>query len=198
VSTSGFPGESAGLLTHYANWRPISIATLSYGYGLSVTPLQLAHAYATVGAFGVARPVSMLKIDQPVAGERVLSDRTARTLLTLLEGVVSPEGTGKQAAIPGYRVAGKTGTAWKANAGGYQTDKYVGVFGGVAPASRPRLAAVVVIDEPSAGKFYGADVAAPVFAAVMGGALRMLGAAPDQQDFARGDALTAARVISRQ
>jgi cell division protein FtsI (penicillin-binding protein 3) len=198
VSTSGFPGESAGLLTHYANWKPISIATLSYGYGLSVTPLQLAHAYATVGGLGVARPVSMLKIDAPVAGERVLSDRNARTLLTLLEAVVSPEGTGKQAAIPGYRVAGKTGTAWKASAGGYQTDKYVGVFGGVAPATRPRLAAVVVIDEPSAGKFYGADVAAPVFSAVMGGALRMLGIAPDQQDFARGDALTAARVISRE
>jgi cell division protein FtsI (penicillin-binding protein 3) len=197
VTTSGFPGESAGLLTPYANWRPIGIASLSRGYGMSATPLQLAHAYATLGAFGVSRPVSMLRVDRPVAGERVLTERTSRTLLSLLESVVAPDGTGKQASIPGYRVAGKTGTAWKANAGGYSTDRYIGVFGGLAPASRPRLAAVVVIDEPGAGKFYGGDIAAPVFSAVVGGALRLLGVAPDQQDFARGDALTAARVTAR-
>lgn len=197
VTTSGFPGESAGMLTSYANWRPIGIASLSFGYGLSVTPLQLAHAYATVGASGVARPVSMLKIDAPVAGERVLTERTARTLITLLEAVVSPDGTGKKAAIPGYRVAGKTGTAQKASGGGYLTSNYTAVFGGVAPATAPRLAAVVVIDDPSAGKYYGADVAAPVFSAVVGGALRLLAVAPDQQDFARGDALTAARVTAR-
>jgi cell division protein FtsI (penicillin-binding protein 3) len=197
VTTSGFPGESAGLLTHYSNWRQIGIASMSYGYGLSVTPLQLAHAYATIGAMGVARPVSMLRIDGPVEGERVLSDRTSRSLITLLEAVIAPDGTGKQAAIPGYRVAGKTGTAWKANAGGYSTDRYVGVFGGVAPATHPRLAAVVVIDEPGAGKFYGGDVAAPVFSSVVGGALRLLAVAPDQVDLARGDALTAARVTAR-
>jgi cell division protein FtsI (penicillin-binding protein 3) len=197
VTTSGFPGESAGLLTHYANWRPVGIASLSRGYGMSVTPLQLAHGYATLGALGVSRPVSMLRVDRPVTGERVLSDRTARTLITLLESVVSPDGTGKQASIPGYRVAGKTGTAWKANAGGYSTDRYVGVFGGVAPATHPRLAAVVVIDEPGAGKYYGGDIAAPVFSSVVGGALRLLGVAPDQQDFANGDTLTAARVPAR-
>jgi cell division protein FtsI (penicillin-binding protein 3) len=197
VTTSGFPGESAGLLTHYSNWRQIGIASMSYGYGLSVTPLQLAHAYATIGAMGVARPVSMLRIEGPVEGERVLSDRTSRSLITLLEAVIAPDGTGKQAAIPGYRVAGKTGTAWKANAGGYSTDRYVGVFGGVAPATHPRLAAVVVIDEPGAGKFYGGDVAAPVFSSVVGGALRLLAVAPDQVDLARGDALTAARVTAR-
>jgi cell division protein FtsI (penicillin-binding protein 3) len=197
VTTSGFPGESAGLLTNYANWRPISIASLSYGYGLSVTPLQLAHAYATVGALGVNRPVSMLKTSGSPAGQRVLSERTARTLISLLESVVSPDGTGKQASIPGYRVAGKTGTAQKAASGGYNTDSYVAVFGGLAPATHPRLAAVVVIDEPTAGKYYGGDVSAPVFSAVVGGALRLLGVAPDQQDFARGDALTAARVTAR-
>jgi cell division protein FtsI (penicillin-binding protein 3) len=197
VTTSGFPGESAGMLTNYANWRPIGIASLSFGYGLSVTPLQLAHAYASIGAFGITRPVSMLKVDGPVAGERALSERTARTLITMLEAVVSPEGTGKKAAIPGYRVAGKTGTAQKASGGGYLTSNYTAVFGGVAPATAPRLAAVVVIDDPSAGKYYGADVAAPVFSAVVGGALRLLAVAPDQQDFARGDALTAARVTAK-
>ncbi len=179
VTTSGFPGESAGLLSHFSHWRPIGIATLSYGYGLSVTPLQLAHAYATLGANGISRPISFLRVDQPVAGERVLEDRVGRQLVHMLESVVSPDGTGNRASIPGYRVAGKTGTAWKSSAGGYSTDRYLAVFGGVAPASNPRLAAVVTVDEPSAGKFYGGDVAAPVFAGVVGGALRLLAVAPD-------------------
>jgi cell division protein FtsI (penicillin-binding protein 3) len=138
------------VLSNYSGWRPIGISSLSRGYGLSVTPLQLAQAYATVGAFGVARPVSMLRVDTDVAGERVLTEQNARTLVGLLERVVS-DGTGKRAAVPGYRVAGKTGTAWKSSAGGYATDRYVAVFGGLAPATRPRLAAVVVIDEPAAG-----------------------------------------------
>jgi cell division protein FtsI (penicillin-binding protein 3) len=97
----------------------------------------------------------------------------------LLEGVVTPDGTGLRASIPGYSVAGKTGTAWKSTAGGYATDRYLAVFGGVAPASNPRLAAVVMIDEPSAGQYYGGDVAAPVFAGVVGGALRLLAIPPD-------------------
>jgi cell division protein FtsI (penicillin-binding protein 3) len=179
VTSSGFPGESAGVFTHYSNWRPISVASQSYGYGLAVTPLQLAHAYATVGAGGIARPVSMLRVDAPVPGERVLDERNARTLVGMLESVVLQGGTGTRAAIRGYRVAGKTGTAWKATAGGYSTDRYVAVFGGVAPATRPRLAAVVVIDDPGAGRFYGGDVSAPVFSAVVGGALRMMGVEPD-------------------
>ena len=178
VTSSGFPGESAGVLSNYSVWRPTGIASLSRGYGMSVTPLQLAHAYATIGAFGVSRPVSMLRVDTTVAGERVLSEQNARTLVSLLESVVS-DGTGKRAAIPGYRVAGKTGTAWKAVGGSYAQDQYIGVFGGVAPATRPRLAAVVVIDDPSGALYYGGDVAAPVFAAVVGGALRLMGVAPD-------------------
>jgi cell division protein FtsI (penicillin-binding protein 3) len=179
VTTSGYPGESAGTLTHFSHWRPVGIATMSYGYGLSVTPLQLAHAYATLGGLGVARPVSFLRVDGSVPGERVMDARVAQSLVRMLEQVVSPNGTGIRAAIPGYRVAGKTGTAWKANAGGYSTDRYMAVFGGVAPATAPRLAAVVVIDEPGAGLYYGGDVAAPVFAAVLGGALRLLAVAPD-------------------
>jgi cell division protein FtsI (penicillin-binding protein 3) len=180
VSTSGYPGESAGLLPAYSQWRPIGIVTMSHGYGLSVTPLQLAHAYATIGALGMARPVSFLAADAPVAGTRVLEGSTCRELLTMLESVVAAEGTGKLAAIPGYRVSGKTGTAWKATAGGYSTDRYMAVFGGVAPESAPRLAAVVVIDEPSAGQHMGGQVAAPVFSRVVGGALRLLAVAPDQ------------------
>jgi cell division protein FtsI (penicillin-binding protein 3) len=179
VTTSGYPGESAGVLSNYSHWRPIGIATMSYGYGMSVTPLQLAHAYATVGAFGVSRPVSFLRIDAPVAGERVLDEGVARQLVQMLEAVVTPGGTGLQAAIPGYRVAGKTGTAWKSNAGGYSTDRYMAVFGGVAPATAPRLAAIVIVDEPGAGLYYGGDVAAPVFSRVVGGALRLLAVAPD-------------------
>jgi cell division protein FtsI (penicillin-binding protein 3) len=179
VTTSGFPGESAGLLSKFTHWRPIGIATLAYGYGLSVTPLQLAHGYATIGALGAARPISFLRVDTPPADERVLDERASRTLIGMLEQVIAPDGTGIRAAIPGYRVAGKTGTAWKSSAGGYSTDKYMAVFGGVAPATNPKLAAVVVIDEPGAGLYYGGDVAAPVFSGVMGGALRLLAVAPD-------------------
>jgi cell division protein FtsI (penicillin-binding protein 3) len=181
VTASGFPGESAGLLSHYSHWRPTGIATMSHGYGISVTPLQLAHAYATIGALGIARPVSLLRVDQPPAGTRVLDEHVCRELLTMLESVVTAEGaTGTKAAIPGYRVAGKTGTAWKATAGGYSTNLYMSVFAGVAPASHPRLAAAVIIDEPGAGLYYGGAVAAPVFSAVVGGALRLLGVPPDE------------------
>lgn len=181
VTTSGFPGESAGLLSDSAHWRPIGIVTMSHGYGISVTPLQLAHAYATIGALGVSRPVTFLRVDGPPPGMRVLDERVCRELLGMLESVVTQEGaTGRKAAIPGYRVSGKTGTAWKATAGGYSTDLYMSVFAGVAPASDPRLAAAVVIDEPSAGEHLGGDVAAPVFSAVVGGALRLLGVPPDE------------------
>jgi cell division protein FtsI (penicillin-binding protein 3) len=178
VTASRFPGESAGVLSSYTGWRDVKISALSRGYGIAVTPLQLAHAYATIGALGVARPVSLERLDHPVQGERVVSERNARTLISLLEAVVT-EGTGTKAAIPGYRVAGKTGTAKKNADHVYYQDRYTSVFGGLAPASNPRLAAVVVIDDPAAGNYYGADVAAPVFSAVVGGALRLMGVAPD-------------------
>jgi len=182
VTGSGFPGESAGLLNHYSHWRPIGQATLSYGYGLSVTPLQLAEAYAVLATGGVKRPVTLRRVDTAESGERVLDARIAREMLRVMESVVSEDGTGNRAALIGYRVAGKTGTAWKASAGGYSTDKYVAVFGGVVPASDPRLAAVVVIDEPGGRHYYGGEVAAPVFANVMAGALRLLAVPPDGLD----------------
>ena len=165
-------------MSDYAHWRPIGIATMSHGYGLSVTPLQLVHAYATLGALGMKPPGILPARRCRSQRQRVLDPHLCRELIGMLESVVAAEGTGKRAAIPGYRVAGKTGTAWKATAGGYSTDRYMAVFGGMAPASNPRLAAVVVIDEPSAGKYMGGDVAAPVFAAVVGHALRLLAVAP--------------------
>jgi cell division protein FtsI (penicillin-binding protein 3) len=179
VTATGFPGESAGLLSAAGHWRPIAVATIAYGYGLSVTPLQLAQAYAAVGAFGVHRPVTFERVDDPPAGERALTEKVSRDLIGLLEGVVAPDGTGIKARVPGYRVAGKTGTAWKAAGGGYSERRYTAVFAGLVPASRPRLAALVLIDEPTGSEYYGGDVAAPVFAAVMSGALRLMGVAPD-------------------
>jgi cell division protein FtsI (penicillin-binding protein 3) len=179
VTTSGYPGESAGLLTQFNHWRPITTATVSYGYGFSATPLQIAQAYATLGGSGIRRPISFIKVDQPVAGDRVLPETVSRDVVDMMRAVVSSSGTGRRAAIPGYTVSGKTGTAWKASAGGYSTNRYLSVFAGVAPASNPRLATVVVIDEPGAGLYYGGDVAAPVFGKVVGGALRLLAVAPD-------------------
>ena len=184
VTESGFPGESAGLLSGTSSWKPINVATMAYGYGLSVTPLQLAQAYATIGAFGQHRPVTFRRVDSPPAGERALPVKVARDLMGLLEGVVTNTGgTGGKAAVPGYRVAGKTGTAWKAIPGGYSRDRYLAVFGGVVPATAPRLAVVVMVDEPQGAFYYGGDVAAPVFARVTSGALRLMSVAPD--DLAR-------------
>lgn len=181
MTASGFPGESAGMLSHYSKWRPVTVSSLSRGYAMQVTPLQLAQAYATIGAGGVARPVSLLRTSGTVAGRRALSARSAQDLLSMLEAVTQEGGTGTKADIPGYRVAGKTGTAQKNAGGSYLEDSHVGVFAGVAPASAPRLAAVVVIDDPGGGQYYGGDVAAPVFSAVVGGALRLLGVPPDQR-----------------
>ena len=183
VTESGFPGESAGLLVGTANWRAINIATMAYGYGLSVTPLQLAQAYATIGAFGLHRPVTFQRAETAPVGGRVITTRVARDLIGLLEQAVTPAGTGAKAAVPGYRVAGKTGTAWKADRGGYSQTSYLATFGGVVPASAPRLAVLVMVDEPTGDFYYGGDVAAPVFSAVASGALRLMSVAPD--DLAR-------------
>ena len=179
LTASGFPGESAGTLTHYDHWRPISQATLAYGYGLSVTPLQLAQAYAVLASDGQLRPVSLVAMDQPVAGDQIISKDSASAVRRMLEEVVRPGGTGTGAAVTGYRIAGKTGTSWKFAAGGYSKDKYISVFAGLAPASDPRLAVVVVIDEPTGELYYGGDVAAPVFADVMSESLRLLAVPPD-------------------
>jgi cell division protein FtsI (penicillin-binding protein 3) len=179
MTTSGFPGESAGMLSHHSNWREINQATISYGYTVAVTALQLAQAYAAIGNEGVMQPVSLLSIDDANDGKRIVSADTAIAVRRMLEEVVRPGGTGVKASVDGYRVAGKTGTAWKSAPGGYSQDKYFSIFAGMAPASNPRLATVVVIDEPSGELYYGSDVAAPVFANIMTESLRLLAVPPD-------------------
>ncbi len=176
---SGFPGEVSGRLRGFAGWRPIEQATMSYGHGISVSLLQLARAYLIFASDGEIRPVTLLKRDAPVEGTRVISAATARELRRMLEMAAQPGGTAPRAQISGYRVGGKTGTAHKIEAGGYAPDKYVSSFIGFAPASDPHLIVAVMIDEPAAGQYYGGAVAAPVFANVMAGALRLLSVKPD-------------------
>lgn len=175
----GFPGESAGQLPARLRWRPIEIATLSYGYGLSVTAMQLTQAYAVLGSGGVRRPASLLKVDGPVAGEQVLDEKIARQVVYMMENVTGNHGTAKRASVPGYRVAGKTGTVHKLGAGGYQAHEYLAVFAGVAPVEDPRIALVVMIDDPKGGAYYGGLVAAPVFSRIMAGLLRVKDIPPD-------------------
>lgn len=180
VSTGiGFPGEAAGMLSPAPPRSAIERATLAYGYGLATTPLQLAQAYAVLANDGVRRPLSLLKVDKAPEGETVLDPRAARLVREMMVGVTGPQGTARRASIPGYRVAGKSGTAKKAVAGGYADDRYFSLFAGFAPASRPRLALVVVVEDPRGEAFYGGQVAAPVFARVMGDALRLLNVPPD-------------------
>lgn len=193
TSGSGFPGEASGLLSHARHWRDIEKATLAFGYGLSVTPLQLARAYSSLAADGLLRPVSFLRLDEPTQGKQIIPARVARQLRPMLESVVQTGGTGTRARVSGYRVAGKTGTVKKAIAGGYSDDRYIAVFAGFAPASLPRLAMVVTVNEPRDGVYYGGEVAAPVFARVMAGALRMLNIPPDA---ATGASLTLAALDS--
>jgi cell division protein FtsI (penicillin-binding protein 3) len=174
-----FPGEVAGSLRPYRKWRLFEHATLAFGYGLSVTTVQLAQAYGVLAADGVKRPVSLLKRRKQPPEERILSASTARKVRKMMETVVSAKGTARLAAIEGYRVAGKTGTARKAVRGGYAARRYQAVFAGMVPASRPRFVMVVMVDEPRGKDYYGGKVAAPVFAAVMTGALRLFNVPPD-------------------
>ncbi|MEZ0317263.1 MAG: peptidoglycan D,D-transpeptidase FtsI family protein [Methylophilaceae bacterium] len=175
----GFPGEAAGQLRNYKTWRPIEQATMSFGHGISVTLLQLARAYTVFANDGELRPVSLLKLKDIPVGQQVFSAETAQHVKDMLELVVLPGGTAPKAQVAGYRVAGKTGTAHKLGVGGYQADKYVGSFVGMAPASNPRLIIAVMIDEPSNGQYYGGSVAAPAFSNIMSGALRMLAVPQD-------------------
>ncbi|HHB13156.1 MAG TPA: penicillin-binding protein 2 [Chromatiales bacterium] len=176
---SGFPGEATGVLRDFQDWRRVEQATLAFGYGLSVTALQLARAYAVLATDGLLVPATFLRTDEPPTAERVLPARVARQVRRMLEGVVGAEGTAPRAAVTGYRVAGKTGTVHKSEAGGYAAKRYLALFAGMVPASRPALVAVVVIDEPVPKQHFGGQAAAPVFAEVMAGALRLLNVPPD-------------------
>ena len=174
----GFPGEVGGHLRPAKSWRPIEQATMSYGHGISVTLIQLARSYLAFARDGELLPLSLTRIEGAAAGQNVFSAKTAREVRAMLELAVQPGGTAPKAQIPGYRVAGKTGTAHKIE-GGVYANKYVSSFVGLAPASDPRLIVAVMIDEPGGKAYYGGDVAAPVFAQVMAGGLRALGVAAD-------------------
>lgn len=176
---SGFPGERAGSLPYYSERQVVERATLSYGYGLAVTPLQLAEAYASLGSGGIKRPLSLLKLDKPAEGSRIMPKKVAYQVLKMMETVTQAGGTGRRASVPSYRVAGKTGTIHKVGANGYEDDAYMAIFAGVAPIAHPRYAAVVVVDEPQGEEYYGGEVAAPVFSRVMAGTLRLMNVAPD-------------------
>jgi len=179
ISTgSGFPGESGGYLERPHQNRPFVLATMAFGYGLAVTPLQLAQGYAVLGANGIKRPVTFIKTEEKIAGEQVIDPRVAQQMVDMLESVIEL-GTLK-AKVLGYHTAGKSGTARKAGKHGYQADGgHVAVFAGLAPARKPKFAIAVFIDEPRAGVYYGGQVAAPVFSKIAAGALRLFNVPPD-------------------
>jgi len=175
---TGYPGEVSGRLRPAKSWKPVEQATISYGHGISTNLVQLARAYTIFATDGELKPATLMKAQGPVAGRKVIEPETARSLRRMLEAVTRPGGTAPRAQVVGYRVAGKTGTAHKLEGGKY-ADKYISSFVGFGPASAPRLVVAVMIDEPSGGVYYGGAVAAPVFSAVIGGSLRLLGVPAD-------------------
>lgn len=175
----GLVGESSGFYPHKQRWSKMERAAFSYGYGLMVTPLQLARVYATIGSMGILRPLSITRIDEPVTGDRVFPESLVRTVVHMMESVALPGGGGTKAAIKGYRIAIKTGTVKKVGLNGTYINKYVAYTAGVAPASNPKFALVVVINDPQGGEYYGGTISAPVFGAIMNGVLRTMNVKPD-------------------
>ncbi len=171
-------GETSGIYSPDRRWSDHEIATLSFGYAVALSTAQLARVYATLGAGGISRPLTILKQENPLEGDRIMSQKNAYSVLEMMESVFEKEGTARHVKVDGYRVAGKTGTAEKAIAGGYG-DEYVGNFAGVGPVSDPRLAVVVMVNEPGGDVYYGGDIAGPAFSEIMSGALRILNVAPD-------------------
>jgi cell division protein FtsI (penicillin-binding protein 3) len=176
---SGLPGEVSGRLRPYDTWRPIEKATMSYGHGMSLSLLQLAYAYTAFANEGVKPQLTALRREGTAIGTRVMSAKTANTVLAMMETVTRTGGTAPMARVAGYRVAGKTGTAHKFVNGTYEGDSYISSFVGLAPVSDPRLIVAVMIDEPMGGDYFGGLVAGPVFSKVMSGALRFMALPPD-------------------
>lgn len=179
ITGVGFPGEQSGMLKRQNLSGPFMLATLSWGYGLSVTAMQLASAYEVLANDGVKLPISLLRIKQAPEGKRILDSKIAAQILTMLESVVAKGGTGKLAYVPGYRIAGKTGTAKLSGDGGYQKHRYKSSFVGIAPVSHPRLVVLVVIHDPQGKQYDGGPVAGPVFERIMEETLRLLNIPPD-------------------
>ncbi|EXJ11716.1 MULTISPECIES: peptidoglycan D,D-transpeptidase FtsI family protein [Nitrincola] len=185
MTHTGFPGERSGVLPFVSERQVVERATMSYGYGLSVTPLQLAQAYIPFASDGIMRPVSLLKIDEN-KGHRIMPEGVGHQVLDMMETVIGPAGTARRAAVTGYRVAGKTGTVHRLGSSGYNRDEYTAVFAGIAPVSDPRLAVVVMVDNPKGREYYGGEVAAPVFSRVTQGAMRLLNIDPDKWPEGKG------------
>lgn len=175
---TGFPGEAVGILPARFEWRPVEEATLSYGYGMSVNALQLAQAYMVLANGGIRYPISLVRQDEQPAGERVLSEQVSAAVREMLKDAVA-KGTGGRAQPSLYAAGGKTGTVHLVGASGYEKDQYKAIFAGMAPVDNPRIVTVVAVDAPQAGEYYGGEVAAPVFARVMGDALRLLNVKPE-------------------
>ncbi len=178
----GFPGEQSGRLIKRPVWKPFALATLSFGYGVSVTALQVAHAYATIANDGVKIPLSLVRVKKIPTGEQVIDKKIAHEMLELLQSVLAKGGTGQPARVPGYLVAGKTGTAWIAGPHGYDKHRYTSTFVGIAPASHPRLVVAVVMHEPKGKLYLGGYVSGPVFQKIMEGSLRILNVPPDDPE----------------
>lgn len=176
---SGIPGETTGLFPYRERWRPIEQASLAFGHGVSVTAAQLARAYATLAAGGVKRQIDFLKVETVSQGEQVVEKRYAQQVNKMLKTVVGPKGTARKASTEIYSAAGKTGTAHKVGANGYEAGRYYSIFAGFAPADNPRVAIVVVVDDPKGREYYGGEVAAPVFSAIVEDGLRLLNVPPD-------------------
>jgi len=182
VTDSGFPGERMGVLPNYAVWNPFVLATNSFGYGLTVTTLQLAQAYAILAAGGEKIPVTFVKQTGPVQGQQVMNGKVANEILTMLESVLTKGGTAPLARVPGYRVTGKTGTAHIVGPKGYEKRHYNSIFVGIAPASNPRLVIAVVLHDPTGTQYYGGYTAGPIFSHIMGESLRLMNIPPDDLD----------------
>lgn len=183
VMGTGFPGETLGSLPAYRKWHPVTQATFAFGYGLSVSSLQLARAYAVLANDGLRKEISMVALDSEPEGLRVINAATTKEVRHMLRAASSHKGTGRRAMIDGYSVGGKTGTLHKVKVdGGYDDNRYMSVFAGLSPISSPRLATVVVIDEPRQGDYFGGLVAAPVFSEITGNALRLMQVTPDETD----------------
>ena len=173
-------GESSGIFHERNRWSDFELSTLSFGYGLSVTAMQLTRMYSILGSGGIKRPLTIVQTGEEIQSERVLSEENAEAILAMMESVVLPEGSAKKAKVPGYRIAGKTGTSRKAVAGGYG-EEYVNIFAGVAPVSNPQLAVVVLINEPRGDLYHAGDTAAPVFGKIMSSTLQLLNVPPDDR-----------------
>ncbi|WP_440889755.1 penicillin-binding transpeptidase domain-containing protein [Vibrio sp. WZ-1] len=182
VSGLNLVGEVTGIFPTRTRWSPIERATIAFGYGLSITPIQLAHAYATLGNLGKYEPIHIIESNDRNMARQVVSKEHARQVLDMLETVTQKGGSARRAAVPGYRVGAKTGTSRKAAAGGY-SDEYITYTAGLAPVSDPRIALVVIVNEPQGDDYYGGSVASPVFSEIMKGALQILNVAPDENKF---------------